>query len=80
VETCPGGEHACFHGSKCVSDTEGSSCDCQAGSTSIEKLAGKFCEHQSTTICTSGASASSSFAFCVNQGSCVDVIDENNEE
>jgi len=77
VEKCPDGEYACFHGAKCVAGVEGSSCDCQVGSTSLEKLAGKFCEHQSTTICTSGGGG---FAFCVNDGTCVDVIDENNEE
>lgn len=81
VESCPGGQHACFHGARCVDDGSGASCDCQPGFTALDKLAGKFCERQSTTLCTkASASGTASFAFCVNNGECVDVIEEDNQE
>jgi Notch-like protein len=77
LERCTSGEHVCLHGSTCAQDED--ACDCEAGSTISEKLAGKFCEHASTSICTEGTSTSS-FSFCVNNGECVDVIMEDNEE
>lgn len=82
IEICPNGEHVCLHGSKCIpdSDGEGSACDCDAGATPIQMVAGKYCEHKSTSICTSGDTTNSRFAFCVNNGECVDVIGDNNEE
>lgn len=72
IELCSSGQHVCLHGSKCVSD--GLSCDCEAGSSQVKKLAGKFCQHQSTEICTKDGAdmlANSKFAFCVNGGVCV---------
>jgi len=72
IEVCPdNGHHVCLHGSTCIKD--GTSCDCEAGSTSYEKLAGKFCQHQSTEICTKSGTdvvGDSKFAFCVNGGIC----------
>jgi hypothetical protein len=74
VETCPGGEHICLHFSKCVPDGQDWECDCPNG------VAGKFCEQKSTAICTEGGSvASGSFVFCVNNGVCVDLVEDNEE-
>ena len=83
IEVCDNAEHVCLHGSDCIpdeSDGIGSACDCEAGSTSFEMLAGKYCEHKSTSICTSGETSSSEFAFCVNKGECVDIVGQDGIE
>jgi hypothetical protein len=74
---CPQGNHVCLHGSKCTQGGNGknASCDCEAGSSSFEMLAGKFCEYKSTTLCNSG----SHFSFCVNDGECVVSSDDESE-
>jgi hypothetical protein len=86
---CGHGEHYCLHGSSCIYDeTMGDwSCDCQGASTSEgDVLAGKYCQHHSTSICTGGDSGvaspiydpSNSFTFCVNDGICAMIV-ENGE-
>jgi hypothetical protein len=86
---CGRGEHYCLHGSSCIHDktTDDWSCDCPSASTSEgEMFAGKYCQHHSTSICTSedagGTSLmydpTNSLAFCVNDGKCTLVL-ENGE-
>lgn len=81
MEVCPGGQHLCLHGSRCVDDFDDAfdadgntasvnhKCDCGAAFTGNEKYAGKFCQYSSTDICTKDADPEMSranFAFCVN--------------
>lgn len=78
LEICPGGEHVCLHGSKCVPDDEMGdenkhSCDCDAAYNSLEQYAGKFCQYTSTDVCTKNGMlgvGKANFAFCVNNGKC----------
>ncbi|KAL3894371.1 MAG: hypothetical protein SGARI_007766, partial [Bacillariaceae sp.] len=77
---CPGGDHVCLHGSKCVAQDEGDGsaptshkCDCDHGFDAVEKYAGKFCQYTSTDICTKNGQpgiGKANFAFCVNNGLC----------
>eukprot|EP00543_Licmophora_paradoxa_P000281 CAMPEP_0202455188 /NCGR_PEP_ID=MMETSP1360-20130828/12780_1 /ASSEMBLY_ACC=CAM_ASM_000848 /TAXON_ID=515479 /ORGANISM="Licmophora paradoxa, Strain CCMP2313" /LENGTH=602 /DNA_ID=CAMNT_0049074709 /DNA_START=80 /DNA_END=1888 /DNA_ORIENTATION=+ len=84
IEVCGENEHACFHGSKCVvANGDRHTCDCDNGFDAFEKLAGRFCEHKATTICTRSGNAAletENFAFCVNNGKCKDIIDENGKQ
>ena len=83
IDVCEDAEHVCLHGSTCIpdqSDGIGSACNCESGSTSFVMLAGIYCEHKSTSICTTGGSGSSGFSFCVNKGECVDMIGEDGKE
>ena len=83
VEECgTNGEHMCLHGSKCVQDGQGNwTCDCQTAFTTDSNYAGPFCQHHHTSICTTsgGTSAAyqgpSSFAFCINDGVCIDIVE-----
>jgi hypothetical protein len=80
LEICPGGDHVCLHGSKCVAVDEGNgseatkhTCDCDDGFDAVEKYAGKFCQYTSTDICTENGQpgvGKANFAFCVNNGIC----------
>lgn len=84
LEVCPGGEHVCLHGSKCVPDFDdfdedgneaavNHKCDCDTGFDAVEKYAGKFCQYTSTDICTKNGTpgvGKANFAFCVNNGIC----------
>jgi hypothetical protein len=79
LEICPGGQHVCLHGSKCVAngesnvDTTTHECDCDSGFDAVEKYAGKFCQYSSTDICTVNGRpgvGKANFAFCVNNGTC----------
>mmetsp|Transcript_7794 Transcript_7794/g.11189 ORF Transcript_7794/g.11189 Transcript_7794/m.11189 type:complete len:594 (+) Transcript_7794:79-1860(+) len=66
------GEHVCLHGSKCINKGDGHECDCDKADGVV---AGKFCEHKQTTVCTSDpGSVKEIKAFCVNNGQCVDII------
>eukprot|EP00521_Asterionellopsis_glacialis_P008228 CAMPEP_0195280952 /NCGR_PEP_ID=MMETSP0707-20130614/457_1 /TAXON_ID=33640 /ORGANISM="Asterionellopsis glacialis, Strain CCMP134" /LENGTH=607 /DNA_ID=CAMNT_0040339783 /DNA_START=74 /DNA_END=1897 /DNA_ORIENTATION=- len=65
-------EHVCLHGSKCIKKGDGHECDCEKADGVV---AGKFCEHKQTTVCTvDPGSIKASKAFCVNNGECVDII------
>jgi hypothetical protein len=82
VEICGDNEHACFFGGKCVKDGDNHACDCQAAFTAFDKIAGTYCQHKSTTICTKNsqpATGNSNFAFCVNNGKCRDTVDSDDE-
>jgi hypothetical protein len=78
LEICPGGDHVCLHGSKCVPQDETKQegyhdCDCEHGFDAVEKYAGKFCQYTSTDICTKNGQpgvGKANFAFCVNNGKC----------
>jgi len=80
LEICPGGDHVCLHGSKCVAHDEGENadstyytCDCDSAFDALDKYAGKFCQYQSTDICTTNGQpgmGKANFAFCVNNGIC----------
>ena len=83
LEVCADAEQVCLHGSTCIpdqSDGIGYACDCEAGSTPFVMLAGTYCQHKSTSICTDGETSSSGFAFCVNKGECVDIVGEDGKE
>jgi hypothetical protein len=88
LETCPGGDHVCLHGSKCSATNEtnpdGASqeCDCGDAFNSLEKFAGRFCQYESTDICTNDGKpgvAKAKFAFCVNNGKCKDRVDDSKQ-
>jgi hypothetical protein len=78
LEICPGGDHVCLHGAKCVAQEENKedgeqSCDCDHGFDAVERYAGKFCQYTSTDICTQNGTpgfGKANFAFCVNDGTC----------
>jgi hypothetical protein len=85
VQECgDAGEHICLHGSTCRRDDEGESgewtCDCEEAFTPDRKYAGKFCQHHHTTTCTNDGISGiyegpSNFAFCVNDGLCIDMVE-----
>ena len=85
LEICPGGQHVCLHGSKCVPDQEtidenSHTCDCDQAYNSLEHYAGRFCQYTSTDICTTTGQAGvgkGTFAFCVNDGTCKKKVDGN---
>jgi hypothetical protein len=85
LEICPGGDHVCLHGSKCVAQGEtvdgdlSHKCDCDHGFDAVEKYAGKFCQYTSTDICTKNGRpgvGKANFAFCVNNGTCKKKVDD----
>ena len=85
LEICPGGDHVCLHGAKCVAEDETTnnpshSCDCDSGFDAIEKSAGKYCQYTSTDICTKNGQpgvGKANFAFCVNSGTCKAQVEDN---
>ena len=85
LEICPGGEHVCLHGSKCVPQDEVNggtdhSCDCDEGFNGQAKYAGKYCQYTSTDICTVSGKpgvGKANFAFCVNDGKCRMKVQDN---
>lgn len=79
LEICPGGDHVCLHGSQCIAHGESEdntlhyTCDCDSAFDALDKYAGKFCQYQSTDICTYNGQPGmgrANFAFCVNNGLC----------
>jgi hypothetical protein len=84
LEICPGGDHVCLHGSKCIAQNETTdlshTCDCDSGFDAIEKIAGKYCQFTSTAICTKNGQpgvGKANFAFCVNSGTCKALVENN---
>ncbi len=85
LEICPGGEHVCLHGSKCVpiEETNGGgehTCDCDQAFNSVEQYAGKYCQYTSTDICSANSQTGvgkGNFAFCVNNGKCKSKVAAN---
>lgn len=71
IEICPGGEHVCLHGSKCVQNEN--SCDCSASNTHV--LAGSSCEHKNYVSCNKGElRPAQPRSFCVNGGTCLAMV------
>jgi len=80
VETCPGTQHLCMHGGRCVPD--GSGCDCtdandngnqqdKGGFNAGNVYVGDSCEHSATDICTvTRPGPGKPLSFCVNNGTC----------
>jgi hypothetical protein len=75
-------DHICLHGSTCrqIDDTKEWTCDCAEAFTESQKFAGKFCQHHHTMTCTSEEQSNiyqgpSSFAFCVNDGVCIEFVE-----
>jgi hypothetical protein len=85
VEVCGNLDRMCLHGSKCKQEADGSyGCECSSSWTKESQFAGKFCQHHHTDICTpSGVPEFSDGmalpAFCVNDGVCMDVVDEHQQ-
>jgi hypothetical protein len=85
VEVCGNLDHVCLHGSKCKQDADGSyGCECSSSWTKESRFAGKFCQHHHTDVCTpSGVPEYSDGmalpAFCVNDGVCMDEVDEHQQ-
>lgn len=88
LDVCPGGEHVCLHGSKCVpvnesdQDNKAHQCDCEDGFDALHKFAGKFCQYESTDICTKNGQpgvSKANTAFCVNNGKCKGRVDDTQE-
>lgn len=85
LEICPGGDHVCLHGARCVPTEEasggsGHKCDCDHGFDAFKRYAGKFCQYSSTDICTENGQpgmGKANFAFCVNDGQCKKKVGEN---
>ena len=73
VVVCPGGEHLCLHGSKCIPYGSEYSCNCTASDSFT--LAGKSCEHKSFVMCTEGdIKPVQPRSFCVNGGICRAIV------
>lgn len=77
LDVCPGGTHVCLHGSKCVAINESDpdnlkhQCDCDDSFNSIQQFAGKYCQYESTDMCTKNGKpglSNAQYAFCVNGG------------
>jgi hypothetical protein len=75
-------EHICLHGSTCQREGESGewTCDCEKAFTPDRKYAGTFCQHHHTTTCTNDGISGiyegpSNFAFCVNDGLCIEMIE-----
>jgi len=78
-------EHYCHHGGTCVdmfavgshfkgqTSSERYTCDCSAGNELFANVAfaGKYCEVQSTSICSDRKDDFNGKQFCANYGSCV---------
>jgi len=73
-------KHFCQHGGKCVdtyalgeSYNESTSCDCSAGNKLFKNkvYAGRYCEVQSTSICSNGKDNFNGVQFCTNYGTCI---------
>eukprot|EP00980_Cylindrotheca_fusiformis_P014368 scaffold3827_cov179-Cylindrotheca_fusiformis.AAC.32 len=86
LDICPGGEHICLHGSRCVGVNETTDlaheCDCKDGFDSLKTFAGKFCQYESTDICTKSRQpglGKSKMAFCVNNGKCKGRVEETED-
>lgn len=78
VDTCGDSSHICLHGSKCVEDGDGHTCDCSDSFTTFDKFAGKHCQHKATQFCTKSGElgvGKDNLSFCVNNGQCVDPKD-----
>ena len=77
-------EHICLHGSTCTKQdgAQAWTCECEDAFTDSSKYAGKFCQHHHTTYCTSdpdsalGYEGPTSMAFCVNDGTCIDFVED----
>jgi hypothetical protein len=74
VDVCSGGEHMCFHGSKCVKDEDDHSCDCSSADSDHSEtglFAGDSCEHPINDVCTvTRPGPGQPLLFCVNGGTC----------
>eukprot|EP00567_Pseudictyota_dubia_P003415 CAMPEP_0197434992 /NCGR_PEP_ID=MMETSP1175-20131217/2650_1 /TAXON_ID=1003142 /ORGANISM="Triceratium dubium, Strain CCMP147" /LENGTH=565 /DNA_ID=CAMNT_0042963901 /DNA_START=144 /DNA_END=1841 /DNA_ORIENTATION=+ len=79
IEFCsPNSRQVCFYGSTCVATGEISAngkdeykCECDQGKTPEgASVAGRYCEHYATDICTDSA-VLDWHSFCVNGGTCV---------
>ena len=68
MEQCGNGEHACFHGSTCISNDGEFRCDC---ASSKIKTAGLFCEYIASSECEQWVDVTSGQrGFCTNGGHC----------
>lgn len=83
--TCGDREHTCFHGARCLETMDDLneqaetvySCNCETIDTaSLTHYAGNFCEHPASSVCDNGVHRS----FCVNDGVCLDSMDEHVRE
>jgi hypothetical protein len=82
VEKCGENDHVCLHGSTCTQEGGNYSCDCEQAFNGLDHFSGKYCQHKSTSICTPDnkpGSGKNKFAFCVNNGTCKKLVDENEE-
>mmetsp|Transcript_7172 Transcript_7172/g.8621 ORF Transcript_7172/g.8621 Transcript_7172/m.8621 type:complete len:631 (+) Transcript_7172:59-1951(+) len=84
VEKCDDGEHLCFHGSKCASSGDTTTCNCDPAFAAGNHVAGTYCQHQSTVYCTedgrAGKGGQFDNAFCVNDGKCKKIMKKANEK
>jgi hypothetical protein len=63
-------------------DDKAHQCDCEDGFDALHKFAGKFCQYESTDICTKNGQpgvSKANFAFCVNNGDCKGRVDDTQE-
>lgn len=82
VESCNNGEHVCFHGSSCVRIGNEYTCDCSVGSVDDTPVAGKYCQHKATSLCTPDGkpgTGKNKSAFCVNNGKCIKLVGVDEE-
>ena len=67
------GSHHCFNGGSCLERFDGETkkfhCDCSSATGDDFFYAGRFCQYQSTSVCTSKESENGEL-FCVNGGTC----------
>jgi len=82
IESCGDGGHLCLHGATCVDSGDEYTCDCNAAVTENAQFAGKYCQHESTSLCTpdgTPGTGKNKFAFCVNNGKCVKLVGPDEE-
>lgn len=74
--------HFCLHGGSCVgNDADGFSCDCSSASSNeldSTLFMGDHCEHPSVS-CHDVEPVGSPTSFCSNGGTCIDIIEANDE-
>ena len=74
-EKCGKDEHFCLHGSTCVSDSDGYTCDCEEA---LGTYAGEYCQSVATEFCTPPGK-DDPVHFCTNNGLCEEEIDGDGE-
>ena len=80
MDVCPGVSHVCLNGAQCQGSNDGTGfhfdCNCRKADTDSKMFAGKYCEYESTELCTVDGGMPQAPAFCTNDGLCRGFIEK----